>query len=581
MKDLKEYLDDLRSNIDIVNVISRYVKLKKRGRNYVGLCPFHDEKTPSFVVSPEKQIFHCFGCGASGDVVKFIMRIEDVDFKTAVRDLAKEAGIKPPRFSRVDSDNGSLKARLKEVMRIAAEFFKSQLNEKVFSYLVSRGVKKNSMEKFELGFAPENGSKFIEYAKTHGITDSELESSGLARKDQSGKLRSYFWNRVIIPIFDSHGDIVAFGGRIFGKGEPKYLNSPDTAIFTKGNLLYPINMAKSEIRKTHSALVVEGYFDALVLQQEGVHNAVSSMGTSFTESQAKLIKRFADTVYFLYDDDPAGAKGAERAIEVCSNVGVSVKVVVPFEGLDPDEIVLKYGNEKIREMINNARDPLEFIADVEIKINGDSPQGRARVIERLVETVSRISNKMEAYEYIKQIANKFGVDTAVLIDQYNVLVKNNYSKKKREELFVKNDKILAAEKLLTQAVIQKPDFLYFIENELNVEDFFDTEYLHIFLKAKNDIENGMQPDPKDWDDLSESELSIAAELALNDPDLVNELAIKQTIRNIKKDILLRSKAISLFKEFERTGDIEILKEYNKIQQKLKGRWAYFEETGKD
>ncbi len=581
MKDLKEYLDDLRSNIDIVDVISRYVKLKKRGRNYVGLCPFHDEKTPSFVVSREKQIFHCFGCGASGDVVKFIMRIEDVDFKTAVRDLAKEAGIEPPRFSRVNSDNGSLKARLKEVMKIAAEFFKSQLNEEVFSYLAGRGVKKNSIEKFELGFAPENGSKFIEYARTHGITDSELESTGLARKDQSGKLRSYFWNRIIIPIFDLHGEIVAFGGRIFGKGEPKYLNSPDTPIFTKGNLLYPINMAKSEIRKTRSALVVEGYFDALVLQQEGVHNVVSSMGTSFTESQAKLIKRFADTVYFLYDDDPAGAKGAERAIEVCSNVGVSVKVVVPFEGLDPDEIVLKYGNKTIKGMIDNARDPLEFIADVEIKINGDSPQGRARVIERLIETVSRISNKMEAYEYIKQIANKFGVDTAVLIDQYNVLVKNNYSKKKREELSVKNDKILAAEKLLTQAVIQKPDFLYFIENEINVEDFFDAEYLHIFLKAKNDIENGIQPDPKDWDDLSENELSIATELALKDSDLVNELAIKQTIRNIKKDILLRSKAISLFKEFERTGDIGILKEYNKIQQKLKGRWAYFEEADKD
>ncbi len=576
MEDLKGYLDKLRDSLDIVSVISRYVKLKKRGRNYVGLCPFHDEKTPSFVVSPEKQIFHCFGCGASGDVVKFLMRIEDIDFKTAVKELAKEAGMTVPHFSKSAQDNSSEKSRLKEVMNIAETFFKSQLNINVIDYLKERGVTEQSIEKFGIGFAPNNGDKFITYTKQRGVSIDELKNAGLARVDKNGKIYAYFWNRIILPIFDLRGDIIAFGGRIFGTGEPKYLNSPDTILFTKGNILYPFNIAKAGVRQKHAALVVEGYFDSLTLQQEGIDIAVSSMGTSFTDAQAKLLKRFADIAYFLYDDDAAGIKGAERAVEVCSKRGLEIKIAVPFEGLDPDEIVLKYGKEKIEKMIANADDPLKFIAEAELKIEGNSPQGRTRVMQKLIETISKIANKTEAYEYIKQIGNIFDMDTAVLIDQYNAL-KKSYGKKqyRKDELPIKKDKVVTAEELLTQAVIQRPDFLPLIMANLDIESFFGVEYKNIFLKAKNDIENGRSPDPKSWSGLSDKELSIAAELALRDSMLVNEVAIKQTIEIIKKDLFLRSRAPELFKEYEETGNLDKLREYNSIQQKLGGRWAYY------
>ena len=573
MKDLREYIEELHDKVDIVDVISKYVKLKKQGRNFVGLCPFHNEKTPSFVVSPEKQIFHCFGCGASGDVIKFIMRIEDVDFKTALRELAEEAGMPEPHFSKQVTPSESVnKDELYKVMSLVANFFHSQLNERVVSYLKDRGVTDKSIERFKLGFAADNGSNLLAFAKKNGISVEILEKLGLVRKSADGKVHSYFWNRIIIPIFNMKGDVVAFGGRIFGKGEPKYLNSPDTVLFTKGNLLYPINFAKEGMRESRSAIVVEGYFDALILQQEGVNNAVSSMGTSFTDMQAKLIKRYADTVYFLYDDDAAGVKGAERAVEVGSKRGLVVKIGVPFGGLDPDEIIIMYGRDKLDEIIKNAKDPLEFIGTAELKIEGDTPQGRSRVVQKMLETVSKIANKTEAYEYLKEISKLFKVDMSFLIDQYNVVNRQLNKRKKytRQEL-PPTDKMLKAEKLLVQAVIQRPETLNMIEEHIDVEDVFDPEFKHIFIAAKSDIEQGKTPDPKNWIQLTDKESEIATELLLKDVALVNNFAIKQTIDNLNRDILYRSRAITLLKEYEESGDLNKLREYNEILRKLKGR----------
>ena len=573
MKDLREYIEELHDKVDIVDVISKYVKLKKQGRNYVGLCPFHSEKTPSFVVSPEKQIFHCFGCGASGDVIKFIMRIEDVDFKTAVKELAKEAGMPEPYFTRQTSPSESVnREELFKVMNLVADFFHSQLNEKIVSYLRNRGVTGKSIERFKLGFAGDNAGSLLSFVKERDINVKVLEKLGLLRKNADGKVHPYFWNRIIIPIFNAKGDVVAFGGRIVGKGEPKYLNSPDTVIFTKGNLLYPINFAKEAMRKSRSAIVVEGYFDALILQQEGVNNVVSSMGTSFTDMQAKLIKRYADTVYFLYDDDAAGVKGAERAVEVGSKRGLVVKIGVPFGGLDPDEIIIKYGRDKLDEMIKNAKDPLEFIGTAELKIEGDTPQGRSRVVQKMLETVSKIANKTEAYEYLKEISKLFKIDMPFLLDQYNALNKQlkkrkSYAKQQLPSI----DKVIEAEKLLVQAVIQRPETLSAIEELIDVEDVFDPEFNHIFAAAKSDIEQGRIPDPKNWVQLTDKELEIATELALKDVALVNDFAIKQTIENLNRDILYRSRAIALLKEYEESGDLDKLRQYNEILRKLKGR----------
>ena len=234
MKDLKDYIDELHEKVDIVSTINRYVKLKKRGRNYVGLCPFHEEKTPSFVVSPEKQIFHCFGCGASGDVIKFLMKIDGMDFKEAITILAQDAGMPLPTFSGKKTDKTE-KDNLRGAVQAASNFFQEQITKDILLYLEQRGVTKESIEKFQIGYAPQNGEKLITAMEKKGISQNSLLAAGVLKKMDDGKIKSYFRNRIIFPIFDIQGRIVAFGGRIFGKGEPKYLNSPDTPIFLKGN----------------------------------------------------------------------------------------------------------------------------------------------------------------------------------------------------------------------------------------------------------------------------------------------------------------------------------------------------------
>ncbi len=570
MKDLKDYIDELHEKVDIVSIINQYVKLKKRGRNYVGLCPFHEEKTPSFVVSPEKQIFHCFGCGASGDVIKFLMKIDGMDFKEAITILAQDAGMPLPTFSGKKTDKTE-KDNLREAVQATSNFFHEQITKDVLLYLEQRGVTKESIEKFQIGYAPQNGEKLIASMKKKDISQNSLLTAGVLKKMDDGKIKSYFRNRIILPIFDIQGKIVAFGGRIFGKGEPKYLNSPDTPIFLKGNLLYPINIAKEGIRKEKQAIIVEGYFDALILHQSGIQNVVSSMGTSFTDAQAGLIKRYADNVCFFYDDDTGGRKGAERAVEICSKKNLTVKIIVEGSGQDPDEIVLKKGKDGILELIDNAKDPLDFITSFELKIEGNNPSGKGRVAKKVLEIIDKISNKVEAYEYVKQLGTILNIDPSILFTQYTPV--STKSRRQREKLNV-NDIMSNTEKLLTQAVIQRPETLYKILEKVDINYFPDSRYRKIFNMAKKDIEEGIEPNVKNWIELTEEELSIATELALRPVEFVSDKAITLTIEKVKKTIMHGEIIAKKFKEIQEAKNYEEQKEktkqYNEILRKLKG-----------
>jgi DNA primase len=570
MKDLKDYIDELHEKVDIVSVINRYVKLKKRGRNHVGLCPFHEEKTPSFVVSPEKQIFHCFGCGASGDVIKFLMKIDGMDFKEAITILAQDAGMPVPTFSGKKTDKTE-KDNLREAVQAASNFFQEQITKDVLLYLTQRGVTKKSIEKFQIGYAPQNGEKLIAAMEKTGISQNSLLTAGVLKKMDDGKIKSYFRNRIILPIFDIQGKIVAFGGRIFGEGEPKYLNSPDTPIFLKGNLLYPINIAKEGIRKEKQAIIVEGYFDALILHQSGIQNVVSSMGTSFTDAQAGLIRRYADNVCFFYDDDEGGRKGAERAVEICSKKNLTVKIIVEGSGHDPDEIVLKKGKDGILELLANAKDPLDFITAFELKTEGNSPSGKGRVVKKVLEIIDKISNKVEAYEYIKQLGKILDIDPSILFNQYTPV--STKFRKQKEKLNV-NGIMSNTEKLLTQAVIQRPETLYKILEKVDISYFPDSHYRKIFDKAKKDIEKKGIPDAKNWTDLTEEEFSLAAALSMGDPHLVSDEAVEQAIKRMN-NYIMQSEALELYNEIKETKDeTELRKKLEKYQQiieKLKKR----------
>ncbi len=570
MKDLKDYIDELHEKVDIVSTINRYVKLKKRGRNYVGLCPFHEEKTPSFVVSPEKQIFHCFGCGASGDVIKFLMKIDGMDFKEAITILAQDAGMPLPTFSGKKTDKTE-KDNLRGAVQAASNFFQEQITKDILLYLEQRGVTKESIEKFQIGYAPPNGEKLITAMEKKGISQNSLLAAGVLKKMDDGKIKSYFRNRIIFPIFDIQGRIVAFGGRIFGKGEPKYLNSPDTPIFLKGNLLYPINIAKEGIRKEKQAIIVEGYFDALILHQSGIQNVVSSMGTSFTDAQAGLIKRYADNVCFFYDDDEGGRKGAERAVEICSKKNLTVKIIVEGSGHDPDEIVLKKGKDGILELIDNAKDPLDFITSFELKIEGNNPSGKGRVAKKVLEIIDKISNKVEAYEYIKQLGTILNIDPSILFTQYTPIPTK--SRRQREKLNV-NNIMSNTEKLLTQAVIQRPETLYKIIEKVDINYFPDSRHRKIFNHAKKDIEKKGIPDIRNWDDLTEDEFSLATALSMEDPSLVSDEAVGQAIKRMN-NYIMQSEAQELYNEIKETKDENELRKklekYQQIIEKLKKR----------
>jgi len=565
MKDLKDYIDELHEKVDIVSIISQYVKLKKRGRNYVGLCPFHEEKTPSFVVSPEKQIFHCFGCGASGDVIKFLMKIDGMDFKEAITILAQDTGMPLPTFSGKKTDKTE-KDNLREAVQAASNFFHEQITKDVLLYLKQRGVTKESIEKFQIGYAPQNGDKLIAAMKKKDIPQNSLLGAGILKKMDDGKIKSYFRNRIILPIFDIQGKIVAFGGRIFGKGEPKYLNSPDTPIFLKGNLLYPINIAKEGIRKEKQAIIVEGYFDALILHQSGVQNVVSSMGTSFTDAQAGLIKRYTDNVCFFYDDDEGGRKGAERAVEICSKKDLTVKIIVEGSGQDPDEIVLKKGKNGILELIGNAKDPLDFITSFELKIEGNNPSGKGRVAKKVLEIIDKISNKVEAYEYVKQLGTILNIDPSILFAQYTPV--STKSRRQKEKLNV-NNIMSNTEKLLTQAVIQRPETLYKILEKVDINYFPDSRYRKIFNMAKKDIEKEGTPDIRNWNNLAEDEFSLATALSMGDPSLVSDKAIEQTIKRMNNYIMQSEVQEQLYNEIKETKDEdELRKKLEKYQQQI-------------
>lgn len=573
MNDLRNYIDELHSRTDIVSVISRYVKLKKSGVNYVGLCPFHHEKTPSFVVSPSKQLFHCFGCGASGDIVKFMMMIENIEFKDAVSTLAKEAGMEPPKFEK-GKETSKEKETIKNVNRFAFNYFRSLLNEKILVYLKKRGLKDTSIEKYGIGYSGNSFEEMVTLGEKNGFSLDTFIKAGILKRNENGEVRPYFLNRIMIPIFDSAGDVIAFSGRAIDNAEPKYLNSPETSIFSKSRTLYFMNFSKNSIRETKEAIIVEGYFDAMVLSQEGIENVVSSMGTSFTEEQARLIKRFADKIYFFYDNDKGGRLGAERAIEVCGGLDLGIGIVTSKENMDPDEIVLTEGREGIDELLRNAKDPLFFIADFESRMVEDTPQGKAELSRKMLDVVSKISNRVTVYEYLRRLSVYLGLDLAFLIDQYNKILSSPKMINK-EPLDIKTDQFTALQELLTQAILQRKESVPLIIEAINIKDDFVEPYRKICLRALLDIDSGKDPDPKSWYDLEEDELSLCFSLTLKDSFLVRDEAITKAIESFKTLKLYKDHVVKLFKELSTAKDEEErivkLKEYDETLRKLKGR----------
>ena len=405
----KEAIEDLKSRIDIVDVIGRQVQLKRAGANYKGLCPFHNEKTPSFIVSPQKQIFTCFGgCGASGDVVSFVMRYYNLEFNEAVEKLAKEYGIDIVKSQRRNDD----REKYYEINREAARFFYRNMTEgpnRGYSYMRKRGIEDRTIKKFGLGYAPDSWDSLYGYFKEKGTDEKLLLELGLlSQKD--GRYFDKFRDRVIFPIINTAGKVIGFGGRALDdKAMPKYLNSPENRVFQKKNNLYALNSTKQDIGKAGTAIIVEGYMDAISLYQNGVRNVAASLGTALTDNQAKLINRYTKNVVLSYDADAAGQKAALRGIEVLRNEGCKVKVLHVTDGKDPDEYIKKNGRDAFDKLVEKAIPYTDYkIEAAKRDIDLGTEEGKIDFIRRITPFLSDLT-PVEADIYIKKAARDTGI----------------------------------------------------------------------------------------------------------------------------------------------------------------------------
>ncbi|HET7628433.1 MAG TPA: DNA primase [Bacillales bacterium] len=423
----EETIEQIRNSVDIVDVVGEYVHLKKQGRNFMGLCPFHDERTPSFSVSPDKQIYHCFGCGNGGNVFTFLMEIDGLGFVEAVKKLADQANIGLPNVTVDDGRQiaSSDRRKLAEIHEWLVKFYQScllrtQSGEKARHYLQQRGFSDETIERFQIGYAPEEWELAAHFLEKRHFSPEILEKSGLfSKRAFDGKIFDRFRDRIMFPIWDSRGQAIAFGGRVITDAQPKYLNSPETEVFRKGKTLYAFHLAKRSIREAKQAVVMEGYVDVVSAHQAGVTQAVASLGTSFTNEQAHLLKRHADSVVICYDADRAGIDGALRAAELLQQSGLYVKIASIPGGLDPDDYIRKFGGSRFQtEVIGASQTVTAFkIHHMRKGKNLNDEGDQLRYIEEVLRVIAALPKAVERDHYLRQLSEEFSLSLDALKQQ--------------------------------------------------------------------------------------------------------------------------------------------------------------------
>ncbi|MDO4602578.1 MAG: DNA primase [Eubacteriales bacterium] len=481
-----DVIEEVRTKNDIVDVVSQYVKLTRKGSSYFGLCPFHNEKTPSFSVTPAKQMYYCFGCGAGGNVFNFIMEYENYTFGEALSHLAQRAGVELPKieYSREAKEKAERKALLLEINKKAAQYFYYQLRREggkaAYQYLTGRGLSEETIKKFGLGYSDKYSDDLYKYMKAKGYSDELLRESGLFNADERRGMYDKFWNRVIFPIMDVNNRVIGFGGRVMGDGKPKYLNSPETKIFDKSRNLYGLNMARTT-RKNY-LILCEGYMDVISMHQAGFTNAVASLGTALTSGHASLLKRYTEEVLLLYDSDEAGIRAALRAIPILREAGVNAKVVSLKPYKDPDEFIKNMGAEAFEERLLNASDSFLFrVHTGEAEADMETPQGQNRFFEECARMLLELSDELERNLYIEAIVKdyrRYGISGEDLRKRVNTLAmkgtraeqrvqpkSTGHETKKRESA---GDK---AQKLMLTWLVTYPGIFSEAEKYLSPSDF--------------------------------------------------------------------------------------------------------------
>ncbi len=412
-----EIIDQIRQVASIVDIASQYTTLIKRGQKYVGLCPFHSEKTPSFTVDNDKQLYHCFGCGAGGDIFTLVMEKENLGFPEALRYLAKKYNIRLPDKKKFSSQKLKLEEMLYKISENALAFFKKNLfntkeGQKALGYLEKRKISEEIIQKLKIGYAMNSWDALLSYFQGKNISPGVLEKAGLVlRRQKKEGYYDRFRGRIIFPIFTETGKVVAFGGRTIIKAELKYLNSPDTLIYTKGKLLYGINFCKESIREKGEVILVEGYTDFLSLYQAGITNCAASLGTSLTTHQVSIARNFAPRMIISYDGDDAGTKASVRGISLCFERGVQIKVLTLPDGMDPDSFIRKSGVDKFKSLVQNSTGGLKFLINTLIrKTNLEIPEEKAKVVNHVLTEIEKIANPFIRSEYLKKTSEHLSIN---------------------------------------------------------------------------------------------------------------------------------------------------------------------------
>ncbi len=434
----EDLIEEVRSRNDIVDVINSYVSLKKKGNTYTACCPFHNEKTPSFHVSRDKQLYHCFGCGAAGTVYTFLQQYENYTFPEAVEFLADRAGVVLPKREMTERERmeADYNSALREINKMAAGYFYYALRmkdgEPARNYLTERGLSEDTIRNFGLGYSRMYRDDLYKYLKQKGYSDELLKDSGLVRFDEKHGAGDVFWNRVMFPIMDLNGKVIGFGGRVMGDGLPKYVNSQETKIYEKRRHLYGFHLARRSKREGY--ILCEGYMDVISMHQAGFDNATASLGTAFTIQQAMLLKRYTDKVYLAYDSDGAGVNAAQKAIPILREVGISARVINMQPYKDPDEFMKNLGAEEFEKRIVQAESSLMFQVRIAAgNYNQQDPEGRTQFQQEVVKLVSVLKDPLERDNYIEAIANQYFIDKKKLTDSVNRYGKYQMERKQYQE----------------------------------------------------------------------------------------------------------------------------------------------------
>ena len=485
-----EIIEEVRNQNDIVDVISEYVKLQKKGANYFGLCPFHNEKSPSFSVSPGKQMYYCFGCGEGGNVISFVMKYENYSFIEAVQMLAFRAGIELPQVTRSkeEKENADKRSQILTINTLAAKFYyymlKSEKGALAYHYLRGRELSDNTITGFGLGYSDKYSDSLYKYMKSKGYKDDILKETGLFTFEEKG-VHDKFWNRVMFPIMDVNNKVIAFGGRVMGDGKPKYLNSPETKVFDKSRNLYGLNIARTS-RKDY-LLICEGYMDVISLHQAGFNNAVAALGTSFTSGHASLIKRYAKEVVLTFDSDGAGIKAALRAIPILREAGLSIKVLSMKPYKDPDEFIKALGPEAYEERIEKATNYFIFqVGTLMNEYNLDDPSEKTEFHNKVADMLLEFEDEIERNNYLESVCRTFNIP----LDGLRQLVKkkglNYIGKKQREEKETiksgnkeKEEAVVLAQQILLTWLIEEKNIFECVAKYVSPSDFSDDFYKRV------------------------------------------------------------------------------------------------------